>query len=57
MCALMRNPLGIGSKFFCFSWMLCWRAPPPCLVDEGSVRGIHQADDAVVDADGHFGLR
>src|SRR5258708_21628999 len=25
------------------------RAPPPCLVDEGAVRRIHQADDAVVD--------
>src|SRR6266403_3183304 len=25
------------------------RAPPPRLMDEGSVRGIHQADDAVVD--------
>src|SRR6266436_3785886 len=25
------------------------RAPPPRLMDEGAVRGIHQADDAVVD--------
>jgi len=32
-------------------------APPPGLVNEGAVRGVHQADDAVVDADGHFGLQ
>src|SRR6266478_1235538 len=25
------------------------RAPPPRLVDEGAVRGIHQSDDAMVD--------
>src|ERR1035441_8697826 len=25
------------------------RAPPPRLVNEGTVRGIHQSDDAVVD--------
>src|SRR5580658_145449 len=30
-------------------------APPPRLVDERSVGGIHEADDAVVDADGHVG--
>ena len=33
------------------------RAPPPCLVDEGAVGRVHQADDAVIDADGHFGLQ
>ncbi len=32
-------------------------APPPGLVDEGSVCGIHQADNAVVDADGHLCLK
>ena len=32
-------------------------APPPCLVNEGTVRGVHEADDAVVDADRHFGLQ
>jgi len=31
-------------------------APPPSLVDEGSVSGIHEANDAVVDADRHFRL-
>src|SRR6266853_4311150 len=31
------------------------RAPPPCLVDEGTVCGIHQADDAVVDGAGQIG--
>ena len=33
------------------------RAPPPCLMDERAVRGIHEADDAVIDADRHFGLQ
>ena len=32
-------------------------APPPRLVNEGAMRGVHEADDAVVDADGHFGLQ
>ena len=32
-------------------------APPPGLVNERAVRGVHEADDAVVDADGHFGLQ
>jgi len=32
-------------------------APPPCLVDEGAVGGIHEADDAVVNANGHFRLQ
>src|ERR1700730_8883456 len=31
------------------------RAPPPCLVDERTVCGIHQADDAVVDGAGEIG--
>ena len=53
----MRKPLGMGSKFFFFSWMLCCGAPPPGLVDERSVGRVHKADDAVVDADGHFGLK
>src|ERR1700730_1843393 len=30
-------------------------APPPRLVDEWTVRGIHQADDAVVDGAGEVG--
>src|SRR5271154_4483141 len=30
-------------------------APPPGLVDEWSVSGIHKADNAVIDADGHVG--
>ena len=32
-------------------------APPPCLVYEGAVSRVHQANDAVVDADRHFGLQ
>src|SRR5437016_13358553 len=32
-------------------------APPPRLVNERAVRGIHQADDAVVDADRHLRLQ
>jgi hypothetical protein len=35
--------------------VLC--APPPCLMDDGSVSRVHEADDAVVDADGHFRLQ
>src|SRR6267378_1881686 len=31
------------------------RAPPPRLMDEGAVCGIHQADDAVVDGAGQIG--
>ena len=30
-------------------------SPPPRLVDERAVRGVHQADDAVVHMHGHFG--
>ena len=33
------------------------RAPPPCLVHERAVRRIHEADDAVIDADRHFSLQ
>jgi len=32
-------------------------APPPGLMDKGSVSGVHEADDTVIDADGHFGLK
>ena len=32
-------------------------APPPCLVNERAVSGIHEADDAVIDADRHFGVQ
>ena len=32
-------------------------APPPRLVNEGAVRGVHEADDAVVNGDRHFGLQ
>ena len=45
----MRKPLGMGSKFFCFSWMLSRDAPPPGLMDKRAVRRIHQADDSVID--------
>ena len=45
----------MGSKFFCFSWIEFLRAPPPGLVDEGAVGGIHEADDAVVDGAGQVG--
>ena len=31
------------------------RAPPPGLVNEGAVRGVHEADDAVVDVAGEVG--
>src|SRR3981189_786039 len=31
------------------------RAPPPRLMDEGAVRGIHQADDSVIDGAGQVG--
>ena len=31
--------------------------PPPGLVHERAVSGIHEADDAVIDADRHFGLQ
>lgn len=31
-------------------------APPPGLMDERTVRGIHKADDAVIDADRHLCL-
>src|ERR1700681_4260015 len=31
------------------------RAPPPRLMDEGAVRWIHQADDAVIDGAGKVG--
>jgi len=30
-------------------------APPPRLMDERPVRGIHEANDAVIDAHGHVG--
>src|SRR5690242_12472355 len=32
-------------------------APPPGLVDKWAMRGVHQPNDAVVDADRHFGLQ
>ncbi len=38
----------MGSKFLCFSWMLSRDAPPPGLMNERSVRGIHQPDDSVI---------
>ena len=31
------------------------RAPPPGLVDEGSVGGVHEANDAVIDVAGEIG--
>src|SRR5437868_1962594 len=30
-------------------------APPPGLMDEWPVRGIHESDDAMIDAGGHVG--
>src|SRR5215472_867051 len=33
------------------------RTPPPGLMDKRSVRRVHEANDAVVDADWHFGLQ
>src|SRR5215469_13962265 len=33
------------------------RTPPPSLMDKRSVRRVHEANDAVVDADWHFGLQ
>ena len=32
-------------------------APPPRLMNEGAVGRVHEADDAVIDADGHLGLQ
>src|SRR5215469_4806899 len=33
------------------------RAPPPRLMDERPMRGIHEANDAVIDVHGHLGLQ
>ena len=46
----------VGDGFEVFSLLVnaVATAPPPGLVDEGSVGGIHQADDSVVYAYGHF---
>src|SRR5436309_753521 len=33
------------------------RTPPPGLMDKGSMSWIHEADDAMVDADGHLRLQ
>ena len=49
--------VGDGFEVFLLFVNAVLGAPPPRLMNEGSVRGIHQADDAVVDADGHFGLQ
>lgn len=32
-------------------------APPPCLMNKWSVRGVHQPNDAMVNTDGHCGLQ
>ncbi len=47
--------VGNGLKIFFLLVDAVAAAPPPGLVDEGPVRGIHEADDAVIDADGHVG--
>src|SRR5438270_1254803 len=32
-------------------------SPPPGLMDKGSVGGIHESDDSVINVDRHFGLQ
>ena len=44
-----------GFEAFGFFVDACGRAPPPGLVHEGAVRGVHEADDAVVDVAGEIG--
>ena len=44
-----------GLEVLVFFVDACAAAPPPGLVDEGAVRGIHEADDAVVDVAGEIG--
>ena len=47
--------VGDGLEIFLLLVDAVAAAPPPRLVNERSVRGIHEADDAVIDADGHVG--
>ena len=47
--------VGDGLEIFLFLVNAVAAAPPPRLVNERSVRGVHEADDAVIDADGHVG--
>ena len=45
----------MGSKRFGLFVDAGGAAPPPGLVHEGAVRGVHEADDAVVDVAGEVG--
>src|SRR5208282_1795267 len=54
VCAHAKSK-GNGFKVFLLFVNRLLRAPPPRLVNEGAVRGVHQADDAVVDGAGQIG--
>src|SRR5579872_1352226 len=49
--------IGNGVKIFLLLVNTVLTAPPPRLVHEWAVRGIHETDNAMVDADGHFSLQ
>src|SRR5271154_933175 len=49
------KPVGNGLEVFCLLMNAVAATPPPGLMNERSVRGVHEANDAVVDADGHVG--
>src|SRR5579864_7778162 len=56
---MRRHAEAVGNRFVVFLFFVdaVLRAPPPGLMNERSVGRVHQADDAMINADGHFGLQ